>query len=79
MANGKEGSRWIETSRFFSVMGCAVRWMLASIFVYFGAVKLVEPSRFAEIIAGFGLVPDASIVPLAVLLPVIDAPCMEFT
>lgn len=72
MSNRKDGSRQIETCRFFPVMECAVRWVLAGIFVYSGSVKLVNPSRFAEIISGFGLLPDALIYPLAVLLPVIE-------
>jgi hypothetical protein len=49
-----------------------VRWILAGIFVYSGAVKLVDPSRFAEIIAGFGLLPDALVFPVALVLPVIE-------
>lgn len=53
-------------------MECALRWMLAGIFIYSGAVKLIDPTRFAEIIAGFGLLPATLIYPLAVLLPVIE-------
>lgn len=72
MTNSEDGNGRIETGRFFPVMGCAVRWVLAGIFVYSGSVKLVDPSRFAEIIAGFGLLPDALIYPFAVLLPFIE-------
>lgn len=50
----------------------AVRWLLAGIFVYSGAVKLSEPSRFAEIISGFGLLPDPLVFPVALVLPVIE-------
>lgn len=57
---------------FFSAMGCFARWVLAGVFVYSGAVKLMDPSRFAVIIAGFGLLPDALIYPLALLLPGIE-------
>ena len=72
MIDRENDSRRIKTGRFFPVMECAVRWVLAGIFVYSGSVKLVDPSRFAEIIAGFGLLPAALIYPLAVLLPVIE-------
>lgn len=70
--NREDGSRRNETGHFFPVMERAVRWLLAGIFVYSGAVKLAEPSRFAEIIAGFGLLPEVLIYPLAVLLPVVE-------
>lgn len=50
----------------------AVRWVLAGIFVYSGSFKLLDPLRFAEIIAGFGLLPEVLIYPLAVLLPVVE-------
>jgi len=72
MLSREDGSRRIAADRFFQVTECAVRWVLAGIFVYSGSVKLVAPSRFAEIIAGFGLLPDALIYPFAVLLPVIE-------
>lgn len=72
MINRGDGNRLIDIGRFFPIMECAVRWVLAGIFVYSGAVKLVDPSRFAEIIAGFGLLPHALIYPLAVILPVVE-------
>lgn len=72
MTNREDGSRRIETGSFFPVVECAVRWVLAGVFVYSGVVKLADPSRFAEIIAGFGLLPDVLIFPLALLLPVIE-------
>ncbi len=72
MTNREDGSRPIEIGRFFPVMECAVRWILGGIFIYSGSVKFMDPSRFAEIIAGFGLLPEVLIYPLAVLLPVIE-------
>ncbi len=72
MTDRAKRSRWIEKDLFLPVLGRAVRWILAGIFVYSGSVKLVDPSRFAEIIAGFGLLPEAFINPIAVLLPVIE-------
>jgi len=49
-----------------------VRWLLAGIFVYSGAVKLAAPSRFAEILSGFGLLPEPLIYPVALALPVAE-------
>lgn len=72
MLNREDESRRIKTNRFFPIVVCVVRWVLAGIFVYSGAVKLMDPSLFAEIIAGFGLLPDALIYPFAVLLPIIE-------
>ncbi len=72
MINREDSNRLIETGLFFLLMECAVRWVLAGIFVYSGSVKLVDPSRFAEVIAGFGLLPDVLIYPVALLLPIIE-------
>lgn len=59
-------------SRTITVLERAVRWVLAGIFVYSGTVKLVDPSRFAEIISGFGLLPDPLVFPVAVVLPALE-------
>ena len=72
MTNKQKANQRSETGRFFPLKEGAVRWLIAGIFVYSGAVKLGDPARFAEIIAGFGLLPAALISPLAVLLPVIE-------
>lgn len=50
---------------------CA-RWLLAAVFVFSGVVKLADPQRFAEIVSGFGLLPDGLLFPTAVLLPVAE-------
>ena len=72
MMSREVGRRPIETSRFFLVMERAVRWILGGLFVYSGLVKLMDPSRFAEIISGFGLLPDPLIYPFALLLPLVE-------
>jgi uncharacterized membrane protein YphA (DoxX/SURF4 family) len=51
------------------VLERGVRLVLAGIFIYSGAIKLLDPATFAEIIAGFGLLPDALVAPVAILLP----------
>jgi uncharacterized membrane protein YphA (DoxX/SURF4 family) len=45
------------------------RLALAGIFIYSGYVKLQEPLQFAVAIAGYKLVPDNLIFPLATYLP----------
>lgn len=49
-----------------------IRWILAGIFIYSGGVKLLDPQRFAEIIAGFGLLPTPLLKPVALLLPLAE-------
>lgn len=54
------------------VLERGVRLVLAAIFIYSGAIKLPGPAAFAEIIAGFGLLPDALVIPAAVILPLAE-------
>jgi uncharacterized membrane protein YphA (DoxX/SURF4 family) len=49
-----------------------IRWSLAGIFFYSGAVKLLDPQRFAEIISGFGLLPKTLLHPVAIGLPLLE-------
>nr|WP_321466442.1 MauE/DoxX family redox-associated membrane protein [uncultured Desulfobulbus sp.] len=49
-----------------------IRWVLAAIFIYSGAIKLFDPSRFAQIISGFGLLPKPLLMPTAILLPLTE-------
>jgi hypothetical protein len=45
---------------------------LGSIFLYAGAIKLLDPKAFAQTISAYGLVPDTLLVPVAIGLPVIE-------
>ena len=54
------------------VLEICVRLILAGIFIYSGVIKLMSPAAFAEIIAGFGLLPDALVLPAAVILPLAE-------
>ncbi len=47
----------------------ACRLVLAGIFIYSGYIKLRSPLQFASAIAGYKLVPDTVIFPLATYLP----------
>ncbi|MFZ5799432.1 MAG: MauE/DoxX family redox-associated membrane protein [Thermodesulfobacteriota bacterium] len=49
-----------------------VRWTLAGLFIWAGALKLADPPAFAVIIGDFGLVPGWSVMPLAFGLPVLE-------
>ena len=49
-----------------------LRWGLALVFLYAGALKLADPMAFAVIIEAYGLVPDALLMPLAVVLPLLE-------
>jgi len=49
-----------------------VRWTLAGLFIWAGALKLADPQAFAVIINDFGLVPGWSVMPLAIALPVVE-------
>ncbi|WP_051305439.1 MauE/DoxX family redox-associated membrane protein [Desulfogranum mediterraneum] len=48
------------------------RWFLAGIFLYSGVVKLTDPTAFAVVIQGYGLLPEWLIQPVALLLPLLE-------
>ena len=50
----------------------SLRWGLALVFIYAGAVKLADPEAFAVIIEAYGLVPDGLLMPLALALPALE-------
>lgn len=49
-----------------------VRWILAGLFLWAGFLKLADPQAFAVVIRDFGLIPEWSSLPLAVLLPAVE-------
>lgn len=49
-----------------------LRWILGSVFLYSGAVKLISPLTFAVLIDAYGLIPQMLLMPVAVLLPVLE-------
>ncbi len=50
----------------------AARILLAAVFIYAGVGKLADPRGFAVVIAGYGLTPSWTDLPLAVLLPTLE-------
>jgi len=49
-----------------------IRILLSVIFLWSGISKLMDPAEFAVIIDGYGLMPDAWILPLAIALPLLE-------
>jgi uncharacterized membrane protein YphA (DoxX/SURF4 family) len=49
-----------------------VRICLGAIFVWAGAVKLVDPRAFARVISGYGLVPESLLVSVAIGLAALE-------
>lgn len=49
-----------------------VRWTLAGLFLYSGVVKLIDPTGFAAVMGGFGLLPKPLLFPVAIVLPLFE-------
>ena len=49
-----------------------LRWGLALVFLYAGAIKLADPHDFAILIEAYGLIPDVFLMPVAVGLPALE-------
>lgn len=47
-------------------------WGVSGLFIFSGLAKLVDPARFAEIIAAYGLLPDVLVPIAAIALPVVE-------
>jgi len=49
-----------------------VRWVLSTLFIWAGYTKLTDPQAFGVIIRDFGIVPELSVKPIAVVLPLLE-------
>ena len=49
-----------------------IRTLLASVFLYAGVTKLLDPASFAVIIAAYGLIPETWTLPIAIILPALE-------
>ena len=49
-----------------------IRFIIGTIFIYAGAVKLIDPKAFAHSISTYGLVPEILLAPLAIGLPALE-------
>jgi len=45
---------------------------IGAVFIWAGGVKLLDPRAFARVLSGYGLVPDALLVPVAIGLPLVE-------
>ena len=50
----------------------AIRYALAFVFIYAGAIKLGAPRAFATVIGGYGLVPESLLPTFSYLLPALE-------
>lgn len=49
-----------------------IRVLISVIFLWSGLSKLINPAEFAVIVDGYGLISDAWILPLAMILPLLE-------
>lgn len=49
-----------------------IRLVIGSVFLYAGIIKVGNPHDFAVVIAGYGLLPELLILPVAVALPILE-------
>ncbi len=57
---------------FAAFLSLFLKWGLALLFIFAGALKLKDPRAFAQAIGQYGLVPDGIIPVLALGLPVVE-------
>ena len=68
-AGSRFSYKWQGFSKFLSLL---LKWALALLFIFAGAVKLRDPRAFAQAISQYGLMPDGLVPLLALGLPVIE-------
>ena len=49
-----------------------IRWTLATLFIWAGGRKLADPQAFGVVIRDFGIVPELSVMPIALFLPALE-------
>jgi len=49
-----------------------MRWVLSTLFIWAGCTKLADLQAFSAIIRDFGIVPEMSVMPIAIILPVLE-------
>jgi len=49
-----------------------IRWVLSALFIWAGCSKLTNPEAFSVIIRDFGLVPELSVMTIAIILPLLE-------
>lgn len=67
--SSRSSFKWQGVSAYLSLF---LKWGLALLFIFAGAVKLRDPRAFAQAISQYGLVPDGLVPILALGLPIIE-------
>jgi len=49
-----------------------IRWVLATLLIWPGCTKLTDLQAFSVIIRDFGIVPEMSVMPIAIILPIVE-------
>jgi uncharacterized membrane protein YphA (DoxX/SURF4 family) len=69
----KEGGIYVLTITFLPPLTYhLIRVLLSVIFLWSGISKLTDPISFAVIIDAYGLVPEACMMPLTIILPLLE-------
>lgn len=69
----KEGSEQMQKlSRTIPYVSLAVRVFLGVMFVYAGAMKIVDPAGFARAVANYRILPGLLVNPFALVLPWVE-------
>lgn len=49
-----------------------IRWVLSTLFIWAGSMKLADPQAFGVIVRDFSIVPELSVMPIAIILPILE-------
>ena len=61
-----------EITRIFDWVYRLSRLGLGGVFIYAGAIKLLEPETLAVFIQAYGIVPESMLIPVSIALPVLE-------
>jgi hypothetical protein len=56
----------------FNLLYKLIRWIIGTVFICAGSVKLLEPNSFAFLIEAYGILPDSLLLPVAIFLPTLE-------
>lgn len=68
----KKNINYFQTIFLSSWPYLLIRFVLGSIFVYAGFIKLIAPKAFAKAISQYDLLPEIFLAPVAISLPVVE-------
>ena len=65
----------MSKTRKIDILELVLRWALALVFIYAGAVKIMDPNGFAEQIDNYRVLPYILVTLMAAILPWIEVLC----